>query len=301
MKSITSIFKEIDNTLKFCEEYSKKLNYNCWHPTFSITHNPKDKPYRVCDENLNVWEMSERDHNGAFKVFLFKTTDVYGDYRGPCENEKKRILETSELRKPFYNEDGVEVGLTIENTIKDPNEIIYGFTFSGYQYYIIKNGELTITHRRSIIRKIFNNKDTFDEKYLIKFDFRHLEFFTGEIFEIEEVFDKIYIANIEDEHYLLADYDDLWEWVYETYRDEQMYSWWTEQLGGVNGLVEFILTNRSFNMETYLKFNFNLKNLLPVDVKEDVDMNYVPSVAHSTYDTTGELRLSGLNIFKIEY
>ena len=300
MITITDIFKEIDNTLNELKLRAKELNPDSWHPTSSITYNPEGKKFITNVDNPYFYETTERDHNKAYKTFLFLTTDVYGRFCGAGTGslkEKERILKTSETRKIFYKDDNVEVGLTIEHTLKDPTSTCWGYNWGRPDYYIIKNGKLTITERRSVIRKIFNGHNVEDETYLIKFDYPYLKSFTGELEEINELFKNVWLVEVEGKEYILSTDDDLWKWIYETFQEKEYYEWWKKRFDSIDNIIERLISGVAFDDNSYLHMNFKLEELLPYGIKEEPER---AEVLYSNWDFDNEVSLQGLTVYEVE-
>lgn len=258
MKSINEAFILLDKTLEQQKEIAKKINSHSTSPFFfgcQTCYNPDDRNHSIVDENKLLWVTDKPDHNGYRTVFLFKTTEKYPDKRFEAKQE---ILATSELRKVLLKNNITEVGISIENTLQQPTDIIWGWKFKNYEYYIIKDGKTTFSNKRSDIRKIYNGHEYKPERNLIRIDTDTTKF----TIEVEEIYEikhrKIYHVVLEnDEEYYLGTDDSMRDYFHEVVMEDDWRETLIEMYGGKDAVIKLFFEGSRFNPEHLLMFDDN--------------------------------------------
>jgi hypothetical protein len=297
--SVNTAFTLLDETLRYQIELATKVNTHSSSPTFfgcNTAHNPEEYGCSVVKENELLWITNERDHNDYLCVFVFKTTEVY---RNTALSLRESILEESETRKVLLKNDVAEVGITIEESLNDPNENIWGFRFRGFKYYIIKDGKTTITEKRSTIRKIYNNRVVENNSpYLVQIDgdkFRG----TYEVEGITQIRERVFECTIDDEEYYIADDRSLRDYFIEYIADKDFKPMLISMLGGVDEIVERFISGNTYNPEHFLMFDEgkNICMVLSIDI-EFLQAYQHEDIEHSNFDFDNELSISGLQLYK---
>lgn len=254
MKSINKIFIEFDQILKQKDKRAKELN---WHAgSNKMDYDPESKTYKVSDINPLFYETTQPDHNGNYIVFVFKTENKYPNN---TMSYRDVIMNNSELRKTLYKDDDVEVGITIEKRLRPPTDTCWGYSFHGYDYYIIKNGETYITQSRANIRKVYNNKPIKDV-YSIRVN-NDVTTYSREVLHCEELGKNVYLIETTDEDFIAYKKDnDLWEYILDNKISNE---WWIGELGGIENMLEMILDGHSFDPMGCLRHHHNFDEFIP--------------------------------------
>lgn len=317
---INEVLKFIDDIYKAQEEVAKRLNDNyenfwCIYESHDYSErglNHVDKDFLL--EVMNEEGFAKSSYNYDLNEPLLYTTPVHvngGQYkytavilfpiwtpyprRDYSREAYTETLEKSYLTKPLYRKDNIEVGLTIENELKEPTDTCWGYRFGAARYYIIKDGEKTITSSRSKIRKIFNGHDidtTENIRISTKGTFEILEhnkIFQGKNGAVFQV-DLFNLNNIEDSDEYFIGYEDA---LYEMYEDMVDDDTLISMIGGIEEIVKRYLEGGSFDKHSFLRWNYSIEDLL--GLSEDLDKPYVEfsSLDADVYD------LSNLRIWKI--
>lgn len=268
---INKIFNKIDFVLNKIEEIA--IFYNTKKDIFQCANITECCPLEECEpceEERMLWKYKNPNRNGHIFIFLFRTENKYRS--GISEKE---IREKSELRKCFYKDNNIEIGLTIEENLFPPTENIWGWTFRGFKYYIIKNNEITITESRSEIRKIYNDKDL-SETYNIRisdFNEETKSFEISNVIELDTInyysyLEKIYLIEIDyDEYYAAHNEDILRKYAYKLI--DQDIELKISIVGGLEEAAKKFVEGEQFSLESYLDID-KLSNIIDV---EDIDYN----------------------------
>jgi hypothetical protein len=234
------------------------------------------------------------NHNGDYIVFLFRTEN---EYRKNSSDYKKTVLEESELRKILLKTDDIEMGITIEDSLKEPTENIWGYTFGHYKYYIIKNDVLTITESRSKIRKIYKGITETDKPYLIRIE-TDLTWYTKEIGTISKLAEKVYECEIDDEIYLISNDDALLKYASKLIKLKENKDFLIGMLGGVDEIVKSYICGNIFNSETYFRFNENdMCDFIGIEKEQYGDIKHRVVFSDIEIDNN-EFKLSKLQLYK---
>lgn len=300
MKSINKIFVEFDNLLKEKRLLALSLNNNdSWSGNIGdrMDYNPENLPFKNNEKYPLIHQTTNPDHNGYYNVFLFHTTNIY---RHTSEAHRNDFMKTTELRKVLYKDNNVEVGITIENSLRQPTKTCWGWSWDGFQYYIIKDGNTTFTKTRSVIRKIYNNKPIKTGCDVIRFE-NSRTFLSTEIIEINELFDKkVFHVNTVDGDFIVGHTDDVWKWMYDMYDGEEYLDWWVNEYSdgeGAKVVIKDFFAGRKFNKEDYLYHNYELKDILPYSVIEQEENWRVNSC---TWDVDNDVRLKTMDVIEIK-
>jgi len=289
--SINSIFVHIDKTFAQMKKRAEELNgKNKFAVSFThrVDYDPEGKPYKISEINPLFYETTEKDHNKNFQVFLFRTMNKY---RNTSPSYRDVILKNSELKKVFYKDKSIEVGLTIEPTLQNPTDTCWGYSFRGYRYYIIKDGVETITQSRSVIRKIYNNKPNKNEILNIRFE-NDVTWYTREILEIKELYTGVYFLSTDNEDfYLCDDEDNLWKYILDKIITKEE---WVIELGGVDNILEMVLSGSNFDPLGYLKFNKEVSEFLPIEKPLNRDR-----INFTSLDIDSNTNLSGYDVYYV--
>ncbi len=285
--SINSVFVHIDKTFKQMRERAYELNGKdtfAVSSTYRTDYDPEGKAFIVSKVNSLFYETTEKDYDKWYQVFMFKTTNAY---RHTSHEYRDVILKNSELKKVFYKDENVEVGLTIEPTLCYPTETCWGYKFKGYQYYIIKNGVETVTQSRSVVRKIFNNKNIEKTEYSVRIT-NDVTTYSRAVIELKELNKNVYFLSTDNEDFYLAlNKNAMWEYIFDKVITKE---WWINDLGGVNDMLEMILNGRNFNPLGYIYVNFEFSDFLPIE--EPLNRDKIDF-------TDMEDDISGYNVFYI--
>jgi len=208
---------------------------------------------------------------------LFRTNNKY--MSGVTEEE---IREKSELRKCFYKEDNIEVGLSIENCLVPPTDTCWGYKFNGFEYYIIKDGKTYFSKNRAEIRRIFNNKPEWTQQN-IQIEYYHSQ--KTEILEIEELneihsykkydrIQKIYeLETTEGDRYFIANSDDKLK-DYACYLIDQDEEHKISIVGGVEECAKRFVNGEKFDIYNWMMWE-KLENLINVEEGAEQEINKV--------------------------
>jgi hypothetical protein len=300
-ESVNKAFILLDKTLKQKAEIAKQIQAKDkeWYGSIGnrTDHDPEGLKYKKCTENPLLWQMTEPDHNGTYVVFLFKTVNKY---RNTSHEYRDVIIKNSELRKVLLKNKIAEVGITIEDSLHYPTETCWGYSFHGYKYYIIKDGETTFTDSRAVIRKIYNGKPIEDDRVLIRIG----EYEGEKTIELDELtrYDKdLYHCVIDEQEYLIGDEDSILNYGCDMMFEDENKNWLIKLLGGIDEVVNSYLRGRSFNIKQYFGYNWEeFASFMELD-KEEWRKNDSNRIQHSNYDTDSnrEDRLSGLKLYKL--
>jgi len=249
-QSVNKAFILLDKTLKQREEISHGIQtYKDKDWAGSIgnrTHyNPENLPVKICEENPLLWRTTEPDHNGFFSVFLFKTTEIY---RRTSSEHKDEFMATSELRKVLLKNDIAEVGITLEESVRNPTDVVWGYTFGIYKYYIVKDGKTTISNKRSDIRKIYNGKPIEEEEIVIRVKNDDEPEGTFTFDDFDELGKDVYECEIDGQEYLIGDEESIQKYGVELMKDDDCREWLINYLGGIDEIVKDYLNGRSFDL-----------------------------------------------------
>lgn len=306
MESVNLAFILLDKTLKEKKESARIHNISLKNPNgeCSITnrtdYDPEGKKCIKNEKNPLFWECIEPDHNDYYNVFLF---NVECKYRNCSAEYRDEILQKSELRKVLLKNDIAEVGITIEDSLHAPTETCWGYSFHGYKYYIIKNGELFISKSRSKIRKIYNGKnDLKTELFNIRINHNHYERYSSKaISNIKKLAKNLFTCQIDNDKYLLAKDDSLLEYACKLIQQPENKEKLIEYLGGIDLIISNYASGRSFNLRDYFIFNSNdLCSLLSISEEEYNKSNKEKdNIEYSDIELDSDIRISGLNLYKL--
>jgi hypothetical protein len=295
---INEIFQNIDRIFKELETKSKEYNKDTWHSTNSIDEYCHIDNAIPTTEELNpfgipyIWREKDTSKNYS-KFFMFRTEAEYMN-RSLTE---QFILENSELRKCFYNDDNVEIGLTIEEGLNRPTDTHWGFSFSKPKYYIIKNNNIKISESRATIRKVYYDKNTEKEYNLIRLD-DTLKDYSREINNINKLYDGVYSAEIDYEDCIIyKDEKDLVYYCTDLMKEEMKYT--KDNIialyGSVEEIFERIVDGTSCSIETMLFHNMDFcldyLNLTPIEYGDNPI-----TVTFCDVNIDSDINLNGYNV-----
>ena len=295
---INKVFKHIDDLFALGKTLAKNDPHNKGAESYSFNTSEYCllEDCELCEEDRMIWKYKKPNHNGNVYYFLFRTNNKYHS-----EVTEKEIMEKSELRKCFYKDVNVEIGISIENTLQPPNSDIWGYTFRGYEYYLIKDGKTTFSKSRAEIRRIYNNKPEWTQQN-VRIEYYHSQ--KTEILEIDNINEihsykqydrikKVYeLETLEGELYFIVSSDSVLK-DYACYLIDQDEEQKIAIAGGIEECAKSYVNGESFNIYNWMTFE-KLENLINVEEGAEKEINKV-EILNISYPFGS---LEGYQIFK---
>lgn len=287
MKNINEIFKHIDHVIELGNKLAKEDPHskdNWYNGSFRISEYENGLGYEPCEEDRMIYKTIKPNHNDDIFYFLFHT---YTPYPNTVLSEEE-VREKSEERKCFYNNDEVEVGITIEKRLQPPNKTVWGWEYRGYDYYVIKDGKTTISKNRAEIRRIYNNKSEWTQPNIRFKEYHSQKREVHEIEDIQEIYsynrfdriNKVYLLETTDgEYYYIGDTDDLHH--YACYLIDQDDDLKISIVGGVEEAAKRFVNGEKFDTWNW-HFYSKLHEILDVekDAESDYNKKYICGISY---------------------